>query len=450
MRRQATVWIVVLACALRLPGLWTDFWLDEIWALDNVDRVTSAVGIFTDIHHDSNHWLISLWMYVLGQDAPFWLYRLPSFLAGVAAVVIAGRLADVEGVNRTLAMLLVAVSFPLGFYASEARGYAIASTAALASFLYLLHWLERGRLRWLMLTWASAAVGLLAHLSFVAVLGSTAVFVAALFFARKLSMARVLLPLSVPFALLLGLAIVDLRHLQFGGGPPLDVVGLLLDLAALSIGAPLGHAWTAWLAVAGGAAVLASLAVRVIGRNRDVGSTSTIHLAWVFYASILVVPVATAVFIRPPFLFPRYFLVSLAFVPLLVAGARARVAAPVFRAVIVAMLVLHAASWVSFWRDGRGHYAAALTSLLAAVPQGAVTVGADHAFRTPVVVDFHARRLGPDARRIVLVATDAQFTIVSSPSTPITPALCGACVLVRDDPSSALSGAPWRIYRRSP
>src|SRR5262245_30249576 len=116
---------VVLGALLRAPGLFTELWLDEIRGLSNVKSIGSAIEVVTGIHHDSNHWLTSLWMYALGPDAPFWEYRLPSFFAGVAAIICAGWLAGIARSSRGLAMLLTATSFPLIFYSSEARGYAL-------------------------------------------------------------------------------------------------------------------------------------------------------------------------------------------------------------------------------------------------------------------------------------------------------------------------------------
>ena len=113
--RRTAIWLVLVALALRLPGLWTDFWLDEIWALNHVGALGSSVGVFTDIHHDSNHWLMSLWMYAAGAESAFWVYRMPSLVAGVLTVAVAGLLARHERTDPTLAMLLVAVSFPVGF-----------------------------------------------------------------------------------------------------------------------------------------------------------------------------------------------------------------------------------------------------------------------------------------------------------------------------------------------
>ena len=70
--------IVLFGALVRVPGLFTDFWLDEIWSYSHVQKLSSAVEVFTAIHHDSNHWLNSLVIYGLGAGKPFWFYRLVS------------------------------------------------------------------------------------------------------------------------------------------------------------------------------------------------------------------------------------------------------------------------------------------------------------------------------------------------------------------------------------
>ena len=54
----------------RVPGLFTDFWLDEIRALRIVEKISSPLDIFTRVHFDTNHWLYSLFMAALGTDLP--------------------------------------------------------------------------------------------------------------------------------------------------------------------------------------------------------------------------------------------------------------------------------------------------------------------------------------------------------------------------------------------
>ena len=64
--------IVALAALLRLPGLATDLWLDEIWTLAMIDQRTTAVfDVFTNIRHSNNHHLNTLYFYLLGDQQPF-------------------------------------------------------------------------------------------------------------------------------------------------------------------------------------------------------------------------------------------------------------------------------------------------------------------------------------------------------------------------------------------
>ena len=74
--------LVLVATALRLPGLFTDFWLDEIWTLKIVLGIDSGWDIFSEVRHSNNHHLNTLIFYVLGDLEHWSLYRIHSLLAG--------------------------------------------------------------------------------------------------------------------------------------------------------------------------------------------------------------------------------------------------------------------------------------------------------------------------------------------------------------------------------
>ncbi len=447
MLRRAAPWVLLLALALRLPGLWTDFWLDEIWALRNVGTLNSALGVFTSIHHDSNHWLVSLWMYVVGQDAAFWLYRLPSLLAGLATVIVAGRLADAERAGSSLVMLLVAVSFPLGFYATEARGYAVAASAGLAAFLCLLRWLETRERRWLVAHWCAASAGLLAHLSFVAVLGAETVFLVVVASGDRRVVWSLLQPLVGPVVVFVLLFAFDLRHLQLGGGPPLDALRLLADVGSLALGGPVDSPAAPVVAVGASAGVLLAIGSLARPARGTPAAPGFARLTWVFYAAIFVVPAVGALVLRPPFLFPRYFLVSLAFVPVVLVLGLKRLPGLYRPALVAVWLALNGWSWVGFAQAGRGHYAEAVADMVAA-ETGAVTVSSDHDFRNSTILDFYRDRAGLSAADFSHVESGGQFFIVSERGAGA-PDSCADCALLGDYQSVPLSGTPWRVYRRS-
>jgi len=450
MSRATTLWLALLAVALRLPGLRTDFWLDEIWALDNVGAVGSALGVFTSIHHDSNHWLVSLWMHSVGPTAAFWVYRLPSFAFGVVTVLLAGRLARATDADPTVATLLVAVSFPLGFYASEARGYAIAACAGFGALLCLMRWVERGEVRWLAAHWIVASLGLLAHLSFVVVLGAEMLFLR-MAQSREARGGRVLLPFAAPLVLLFALGFVDLRYLQFGGGPQFVEWRLLQEVGALAIGAPVDAPGVSWWAAAGLSAIVVAL-VAVARRppvdTRGADRPADVRRIWMFYAAILILPVVGVLALRPPFFFARYFLVSLAFVPLLLADAFGRLARRTRVAVLIVLVLLNAWSWIGFAETGRGHYERAVADMARAAG-ASFTVSGDHEFRVSTVLAFYGRRMGLWPDRFAYADSGGQFFIASEPGPPEAQPGCPDCVLFGVYRSSPLSGSTWRVYRAS-
>jgi hypothetical protein len=442
--------IFLIAALLRLPGLFTELWLDEIRALSNVAAIGSAAEVFTGIHHDSNHWLVSLWMYALGQEASFWMYRLPSFLAGVAAVLVVGWLAEVDGTNPRLPMLMTATSFPLVFYSSEARGYALAALAGLVALLCLVRWTESGGVRWLAAYALAVSVGILSHLSFVLVLVAAVVYSLVLVGRGRLSFGRALAVQIVPFLLLVALVVTDLRYFGIGGGTREPPGALLAQTASLALGGPVEGRGVLLFAVLSAVVLVAELVRRVRRYWPNRRSKEPRPYLWVFLAATVLLPVWVALAIDPPFLFPRYFLVSIVFVPLLVASLASSLRRPWPVVVLVVWLVANGYSLLQFAREGRGCYEEALRFLLEASDDDVVTVGSDHDLRNERILRFYRGRMGAEGKRLRYVKeeerveTGVDFWIGSYEGSR-----CDSCVLLRSYPSSTLSGARWVLYRRN-
>ena len=153
--------------AMRVWAARGDLWLDEVWSLSLAEQTQHASEVFTRHHLDNNHYLITLWMVVLGSQAPWFVYRIPSLIAGIGTILLAGRFARRWGlVESQTAIVLTSASYVLIVYASEARGYALAGFFALAAFLALDRYLE-SRKPWAALTFSLAVVlGFLSHLTF--------------------------------------------------------------------------------------------------------------------------------------------------------------------------------------------------------------------------------------------------------------------------------------------
>jgi hypothetical protein len=407
--------VLVLAALLRAPGLFSEFWLDEIHALSSATNVRSAVEVFTGIHHDSNHWLVSLWMNLVGPGAPFWVYRLPSCLAGIAAVLFAGWLAEAEGSKAALARLLAATSFPLVFYSSEARGYSLAALAALAFLLYLVRWIATGKRRFLLGSSIAAALGLLAHPSFLLVLAA-----------------------SMVYSLVLAARV--------GGGTSPPPAAVLLQTASLGIGGPVDGALAYFVAALAVLSLMWELARRLLGYWPNRASAKPAPLLWVFFFAAMFLPIWAAMVFDPPFLYPRYFLVLLVFVPLLYASFARSLPGPWLSLVVAVWLGLNGWSFARFLQEGRGSYEEALRFLLQSSNRDVVAIASDHDFRNGTVVRFYRERMGESAARVRYAedgeSADAEFWIGSYAGSQ-----CPGCRLLRSYPSSSLSGARWRLYR---
>ena len=81
--------IVAIGTALRLPPLFNDLWLDEVWTWFSARKLTSPVEVFTAIHHSNNNHLNTLFFQLLGEHWPGAVYRLPAFASGVGGLVLA-------------------------------------------------------------------------------------------------------------------------------------------------------------------------------------------------------------------------------------------------------------------------------------------------------------------------------------------------------------------------
>ncbi len=458
--------ILMLAAVLRIPGLLTDFWLDEIWSYAHVGDLTSPLGVFTAIHHDSNHWLNSLTLFAMGSGKPWWHYRLPSFFAGLATVFVAGRLASIQEPAEhsrgagLLAMGLTAVSFPLVLYSTEARGYSMVVLFSLWSFWFLLLFLEKGGRAWKVGYWTTALMGLLSHLSFL-IFYVTAIFYTLVLRARGNRNARRGLSLHGPvFLVLLGLFWVDLRHLTVGGGPGYRVVDFLVETASLTVGGP-AVGGVAWLAAGLAVFLFASDGRRRIRLYREGSTDSEVYgLIWVFYAVGAVgLPLWLILILEPAFLFPRYFLVPMALFLVALAGFLTHLGRRrpwVCGWVLVMFLGMNLWHWSRFTVEGRGHYREALGYILSGSKAPVVTVGSDFDFRNEMLVDFYRTHLGTDAERLVYVRREswprdgADWWIAHSrdPHTgPPTPP-DHRYRLERTYPSSRLSGMMWFVYRK--
>ncbi len=446
------------AFVLRLLAARGDLWLDEIWSLELARIGGSVAGILGSVHHDNNHHLNTLWLLVVGPGAGPIPTRLLSVAAGTAMVAVA--IAATARRDRSVALLwgaLLAFSDFTVHYGSEARGYALAMLLAVACFAFLERVLEGRGSGWAVAFAASAALGLLSHLSFLYAIVAFLSWAAYSVLRRDAtSRRRILGHLAValvpPLATLVLLWAFDVRFLELGGGPPYRLSSVVRELFRASFGVPGGFpelAGLLWLALC--VAGLSSL----VGRG---------DARWTFALSVTVLgPAAALAVLRPAYLAPRYFAVAVPFLLWLAAlgvvdvlrrGSAGRWAGAALVALFLAGNALLVARLLT---DGRGRYAEAL-EFIARESRGVATVGSDHDFRNGVVFDHH-RPQGRGLARLDFVL-DGQWTPFQpdwvlvhhvegdpEPAPTILAPTGRRYSLVRVFPYAGLSGWDWYVYR---
>ncbi len=449
--------VVAGGAILRAFAARGDLSLDEITSLAFAQVARTAGGVFTSIHSDNNHHLTTLWLLLVGPSAPPIAHRLLAVLAGTAMLaLVALRPLPLQRLESLAWLVLMAVSWILVHYASEARGYSLAVFFAVAAFIAFGRYLATRRRSWAALFALATTLGLVSHLTFLFALAAFATWGLVDAYqgrqARRLD-AMLLAAFAVPAAALAFLWAVDLRYMIIAGGPAWEPWTLVRELLRATLGLPHGPVeLLGFLAVTGAAWEVGRMAR---GRRSE----------WAFFATLFLAPPLVVAWVRPLFIAPRYFIVTVPFLLLLVAISLARLArrgtwgratAAAAIAVVVAGSAVHDARLL---RYGRGSYRDAIEYIVRNSPPGGATVASDNDFRNTEVLGFYAPTV-PGADLLAYVPRSAwglyaplwllQHDFSEDPRPP--PDLLGPqgrpYRLVREFPCAGLSGWNWELYRR--
>lgn len=383
--------LVLLGTGLRVWGSLDEFWLDEIWSLRMVSSLPSPLGILTRLTHDNNHPLNSLFLWLVEPTSHWTLYRTLAVAASVGALVLTVLLSRGRPPREAVtSVALMALSYPLVVYGSEARGYAPAMFFALAAFALLERARRPGAPGALGLFWSALVAGFLSHLTFAFVLVSL-VLLSINLCLREGSGLRGLLASSgrlvaAPLLVTAALYYPYLRGFGFGDAPGEAAPAVLRQWMTLLGGAPRDGIVGTLSAI-----VIACFLAYGIWRAWRDGDAD-----WVFFLGILALPPLSVVVLRPPFLLVRYFVLTIPFLLLLL--ARAVGAGPRGRWVAAALLIVALAGNVAhiaaFLRIGRGHYLEAVDYMLTHTQGPDVSVTSDHDFRNRMMLGFYVPRGG--------------------------------------------------------
>ncbi len=410
--RYVLLLIIAITVALRLPTLSRDFLLDEIWSLFATTKLMSAVEVFTRFTRDNNHPLNTLYLYALGDQQHWALYRFPSFLSGLAVVLLAWWIVRREGfLEAVLASTLTSFSYLLIYYSSEARGYSMAIMFAFAGFYGLGRFAVRHSWPWAIVFWSCTVLGMLSHPTFLFFF--VAARVSFPLMARKGSRDRdpTAQPLSqvflVPEIFLILFALIVLRRMIVGGASPYRTMDVLMQTLSYAGGGPPAGLGGVFVGLIVGVAFLAAI-LWYWHRVPSLGF---------FYLAVVVGPFVLLVLVRPQIMAARYFLLSVAFGLLAISGPMAHFLrrGGIARTVVVVTLALYtlgnSINTVELIQNGQGGYKSALDYIESHTSGPAITVTSDHDFRTTLIIDHYKRFLQSDRYFVYYTAWFRPFSL---------------------------------------
>ena len=395
---------VLVFAGLAIGAALGDLWFDEIWSVDLARHVRSPQAIVTDLHHDNNHLLNTLFLYCLGKRQHWFWYRTLSLLMGVGMVALLVRVALRRGFLDALTVVCLAgVAYPVVLYSSEARGYSTAMFFGVASFMsFQACWQRREWWRRL-LFWVTTALGLLAHLSFIhvyaAILCWSCIQAAAETGPRRARIGELVRCHAFPLAVACALYFLHVRHMVYGAGSIHTIWSAVSSAAAMSLGLP-------EVGVPQGVGVAAVCAVVALGTLRLWKDGVT---EWRFFPLVLLVaPAAVLAVFQPAHPQPRYFVVCMPFLYLLLGywlascfrrSARGKA---LYAVALLGFVAGHALRIAPLLTLGRGGYTEAVVFMAQHTKGQRVVVGSDHDFRNGMLLGFYWPRL-VRSKRLVYV-----------------------------------------------
>jgi len=456
---MAAAIILLLAAGLRIWGAQNGLWLDEIWSLGLAGQVSSVTDIFFKIHQDNNHYLNTLFLYLLGNRGDWPGYRMLSLAAGIGTVALAGVIGKEKGrAGALIAMILTGFSYVLVLYSSEARGYSTLVFFSLLSYLSMRRYLENPRWPIALAFSLSASLGFLSHLTFLSLFLSLFLWSACVM-ARKPGGLKHLvqslaLPFGLPSAVLTVLYLGDVRYMQIGGGTRQGLWHCYESAGAWALGMPPMTAAGFTVMI-----IFFGLAIHMLWRQDR-------ELIFLFAGGIVGVPLLLAWFNQSGFLYVRYFIIQIALSLILLAfylaslWRRPGYAGKVLTSLILALyLTANGTHLIALYQFGRGDDREALRYMAERSSGHEVTIGGDIDLRIGMVLLFYSS-LGVERRPIHYFtqyewpAQGPEWFVAQKESSdaPVSPAFVKVAghqfKLVRLFPSAPLSGLHWFVYHR--
>lgn len=454
---------VILGLWLRVKGAGGELWLDEIWTLDLIAPAGSAADIFLNTPHANNHYLNSLWLWLVGRDASVLVMRSGAVLMGALSILAAAAAVAKQGKTAlSVSAALFATSYFFIHYGSEARGYSGMIFCVLVAKAAMDRLIET---RPPVVAWwifgAAVSIGGFFHVTMVASALALALTAALQMFdenrlRRGLQIAGVSVLACVPFVAVFAANMLT-PGFQIGNVDSFTFGALFKGLAGMAR-ATIGFSDSLGdVSCILAASALAILGLTILPRSRR------------FFpiVAIFVIPAIYVVARAPTQAYPRFHILTAIgllllmseVVAILLAGGRTQKALACIALVFFAFFQTQALA--NFYRFSRGSYREAVRFMAA---NGHATYAAEWIGETTRVVRHATKTTGDGlifAPIEALCETPPEWlirsTFVDNPAplenhTALS-APSGACakrfVLARSFPAWGLSGVNWWIYRRT-
>ncbi len=457
MKRYSIFALILLGIAFRITGIFNDLWLDELWSFEFVKASHSWLDIFTKFHHDNNHYLNTLFMYLIGPQGD-WYYRLLSLVSGVGGLVMLASICETRR-SHFMTTLLYSCSYLLVLYSTEARGYGPLIFFLLLGYCSLFHFIERDRLSDLFLFNLAVVLGTLSHLSFIQFY-IVAFGISFVVLCRK----RLLRFIKLHTFPVIFMALLQDLYLPIvlGSGPRFGYLDEALNALLLLSGMPrfsTSIPFTIWLAVGVACFVIIAALIEIGIRYKQKKAEA------LFLAGVICLPVILVPLLQPRVIFVRYFMVSILFLLLLLGSFFARLSLRgVFGRLIVSVVLYlylfgNCGYLLNFFKHGRGNYSEILQYIDRNSPKGEViSIGSDHDFRNGVMFSYYSEKLGLKGRMNLLTEDELNnvtpsFFVKQSQDRYFAPEQAivistGRYVLRQVVPFVAESGFTWMVYER--
>lgn len=447
--------LTALGLVIRLAASRGALWLDEAWSALNARDAGTPLAVFLRINHDNNHHLNTLWLQLVGFDAPPMLQRALSIACGTLAIPLAATIARRQGTGAALvAALLFAVSPLLVTYGAEARGYAPMLVFLLAAVLIVARWLDDPAQRVPgVLLFVMTLLGMFAQLTMAFGIAGIVLWVGwALMRSRPWRAALAIAARGLfPIVLAGALAIGTVFGAAWAVGTGLQIGNYdAFSLSALASG------WGAMMFAAFGGPVALIAALALLPPPDTPGDRAGLARDRLFFLFILALPIGLSLVQAPNSGAPRYLLLSGVGALMLAAvhsGPRLAPGRAIRWLVAAALAVVTVASLVTDWRiaeNRRADPGLAIDALLKREPAG-----------TEVAVD----RERSDAVLEAAAASRHYRIALTGPKCPPPPYLfvdrdgdqrfpdpairCGAPYhVIAEGHPTGLSGTHWKLYER--